>query len=210
MPIVPLVMLIVEQKAVPLPRGRETTIVLRNGRLSAQRTSRHRRTGAALFWRQGGLMVDLARRPSETVVLVLIVIGIVVTPFVGSRLAVYSLTITALYASVVVSLNLLLGLAGQASFSQTTFMAIGGYGSALLTTRLGLDPWLALAAAAGLALVFAPRRFMQGGAPSCFTSCSQLSASWQEGRSERPAKINLDATSLIQVVSSLLFPSTTR
>jgi branched-chain amino acid transport system permease protein len=100
-------------------------------------------------------MIDLARRRSEIVVLVLIVIGTVATPFVGSRLAVYSLTVTALYASVVVSLNLLLGLAGQASFAQTTFMAIGGYGSALLTTRLGLDPWLALAGAAGLALVFA-------------------------------------------------------
>jgi branched-chain amino acid transport system permease protein len=58
-----------------------------------------------------------------------------------------------LYAAVVISLNLLLGLAGQASFAQTTFMAIGGYGSALLTTRYELDPWLALAVSALAALL---------------------------------------------------------
>lgn len=100
-------------------------------------------------------MVDLTRRGLETIVLGLIVVGIIAAPFVGSRLVIYSLTITALYASVVVSLNLLLGLAGQASFAQTSFMAIGGYGSALFTTRLGFDPWLALAASAGIALLFA-------------------------------------------------------
>ena len=55
----------------------------------------------------------------------------------------------------VISLNLLLGLAGQASFAQTTFMAIGGYGSALLTTRLGFDPWVALLFAAIGAFLFA-------------------------------------------------------
>src|SRR5262249_27807238 len=31
----------------------------------------------------------------------------------------------------------------QVSFAQTTFMAIGGYGTALMTVRLGLNPWLA-------------------------------------------------------------------
>jgi branched-chain amino acid transport system permease protein len=70
----------------------------------------------------------------------------------GSRLVIYNLTITAIYAMVVVSLNVILGLAGQVSFAQTTFMAIGGYGSAILTTRLGLDPWLSLAISALLAL----------------------------------------------------------
>lgn len=100
-------------------------------------------------------MVDFARGRVESVVLALIVVGVVATPFFGSRMAIYSLTVTALYAAVVVSLNLLLGLAGQASFAQTTFMAIGGYGSALFTTRLGLDPWLALVASAAIALAFA-------------------------------------------------------
>lgn len=100
-------------------------------------------------------MVDFVHRRVEIAVLALIVFAIVAVPFGGSRLAVYSLTVTALYAIVVISLNLLLGLAGQASFAQTAFMAIGGYGSALLTTRLGFNPWLALLASAAAALLSA-------------------------------------------------------
>jgi branched-chain amino acid transport system permease protein len=62
----------------------------------------------------------------------------------GSRLALYNLTVIALFATVAISLNLLLGLAGQASFAQTTFMAIGGYGLAILSKTVGLNPWLAI------------------------------------------------------------------
>ena len=95
------------------------------------------------------------RTKIERAVLALIVVGVVIAPFAGFRLVIYNLTITALYAMVVVSLNIILGLAGQVSFAQTTFMAIGGYGSAILTTRLGLDPVLALALSASLALLAA-------------------------------------------------------
>ena len=96
--------------------------------------------------------MELARRNGlERAVLTLIAAGLVLAPLAGSRLLIYNLTITALYAMVVISLNIILGLAGQVSFAQTSFMAIGGYGSAILTTRLGLDPLLALAASAVLA-----------------------------------------------------------
>jgi branched-chain amino acid transport system permease protein len=88
----------------------------------------------------------------ELAVLVAILVGVIAAPFVGTRLVIYNLTITAIYATVVVSLNIVLGLAGQVSFAQPTFMAIGGYGSALLTTSLGLDPILALGCAAVVAL----------------------------------------------------------
>lgn len=80
----------------------------------------------------------------ETITLALIILGCVVAPFLGSRLIIYNLTIIALYSTVVISLNLLLGLAGQASFAQTTFMAIGGYGVGILTTRYGVNPWLSI------------------------------------------------------------------
>ena len=100
-------------------------------------------------------MVDLRRRPFEILILCAIIVTVAAIPFGGSRLAVYSLTVTALYAMVVISLNLLLGLAGQASFAQTTFMAVGGYGSALLTTRLGLNAWLALLTAATASFLLA-------------------------------------------------------
>lgn len=96
-------------------------------------------------------MVGFLRRPVEMAVLGVIFALVVLTPIFGSRLVVYNLTIVAIYSTVVMALNLLLGLAGQVSFAQTSFMAIGGYGSALLTTKLGLDPWLALVASAVLA-----------------------------------------------------------
>jgi branched-chain amino acid transport system permease protein len=73
----------------------------------------------------------------------------------GSRQLMYNLTLVALFACPVIGLNLLLGLAGQVSFAQVAFMAIGGYGSALLTTRLGLDPWAAMGLSAVLTAVVA-------------------------------------------------------
>lgn len=52
-------------------------------------------------------------------------------------------------------LSLLLGQAGQVSLGQAAFVGIGAYGAAVLTTRLGVDPWLAMAAAALLSAVIA-------------------------------------------------------
>jgi branched-chain amino acid transport system permease protein len=94
-------------------------------------------------------------RKVEMAALVLVIIAVVAAPLSGSRLLVYYFTITALYASVVIALNLLLGLAGQVSFAQTTFMATGGYGTALMTVRLGLNPWLAILLAMMLAALAA-------------------------------------------------------
>jgi branched-chain amino acid transport system permease protein len=91
----------------------------------------------------------------EWAVLTLIVVLCIAAPFVGSRLAIYNLTVIAIYAIVVISLNLLLGLAGQASFAQTTFMAIGGYGSAILTTRFHVDGWIAMAISIALSILLA-------------------------------------------------------
>jgi len=94
-------------------------------------------------------------RPAEAAALVLIAAICVAAPFYGSRLVTYNLTVIALYATVVISLNLLLGFAGQASFAQTTFMAIGGYGVAILTTRYGANPWLAIAIALVVSVLLA-------------------------------------------------------
>jgi branched-chain amino acid transport system permease protein len=52
-------------------------------------------------------------------------------------------------------LSLLLGQAGQVSLGQAAFVGIGAYGAAILTTRLGVDPWLAMASAALLSAVIA-------------------------------------------------------
>ena len=52
-----------------------------------------------------------------------------------------------LYALVVIGLSLLMGFAGQVSLGQGSFFAIGAYGAALLTMRLGFPPLLSLAVA---------------------------------------------------------------
>ena len=100
-------------------------------------------------------MKDIKLRPVEIAMLALLVAACLWASFLGSRLTVYNLSIIALYATVVTSLNLLLGLAGQASFAQTTFMAIGGYGLAILTTRYAVNPWLALLISLGLSILLA-------------------------------------------------------
>lgn len=50
-----------------------------------------------------------------------------------------------IYAVFVTGLNIFMGLAGQASFGQNAFAAIGGYTSAYLTTSYGLPPLVAMA-----------------------------------------------------------------
>ncbi|GAB4246303.1 MAG: branched-chain amino acid ABC transporter permease [Thermoleophilia bacterium] len=61
------------------------------------------------------------------------------------------LAFTATRLMVALGLNLLMGQAGQISLGHAAFVGIGAYGSAILTTRLHLNPWLAMLAAAGVA-----------------------------------------------------------
>lgn len=61
----------------------------------------------------------------------------------------------ALYTLVAVGLVLVLGYAGQLSMAQATFYGLGAYVSAILTTSVGLSPWLALVIAAILNCLFA-------------------------------------------------------
>lgn len=66
----------------------------------------------------------------------------------------YLLSVLAFMATrlmVVVGLSLLLGQAGQISLGHAAFVGLGAYGSAILTTRAHLDPWLAMLLAALLA-----------------------------------------------------------
>ena len=77
----------------------------------------------------------------------LLLAGIVLTPFLSS----YHLNIflmVGIYSIVVMGLNLLMGNAGQVSLGNASFFGIGAYVSALLTTRWGIDFWLALPLAA--------------------------------------------------------------
>jgi branched-chain amino acid transport system permease protein len=86
------------------------------------------------------------------VCLAAIVIGV---PFTGSRLWLYNMLIVSIFATATIGLNIVTGRAGQVSFAQTSFMAVGGYGLALLTTRLHWNPWLSMLLAALLAAAIA-------------------------------------------------------
>ncbi len=66
-----------------------------------------------------------------------------------------ALGFAACYAVFVAGLNLFMGHAGQVSFGQNAFAAIGGYGSAVLTTRLDWPPLPSLLASAALAAAVA-------------------------------------------------------
>ena len=61
----------------------------------------------------------------------------------------------ALHAILAVSLNLLMGYAGQISLGHAGFFGIGAYVSAILTTRYGWNPWPAILAGLGLTAVVA-------------------------------------------------------
>jgi branched-chain amino acid transport system permease protein len=96
----------------------------------------------------------LPREP-DAVVGALLAIVLVVIAVAGSRQIVYTATIIAIFGMSVVGLNVLMGLAGQASFAQGSFMAIGGYGLAILSTHYGWNPWPAAVAGVALAALFA-------------------------------------------------------
>lgn len=61
----------------------------------------------------------------------------------------------AINAIVVLGLNLLMGYAGQVSLGQAAFVGIGAYASAILTTKVHVNPWIGLVAAVGLSALLA-------------------------------------------------------
>ena len=97
---------------------------------------------------------DLPRSRWLALVLVAIVVGLAIAPFLfpGAK----SLNVAAkicVFIVLAASFDLLLGYAGIVSFAHTMFFGIGAYGVAIALTRLGAD-WIAVAAgvAAGLAV----------------------------------------------------------
>ena len=61
----------------------------------------------------------------------------------------------AIYALFALSLNVLIGYAGNVSFGHAAYFAIGGYACAILLTTYGWPLWLSFAAAVGLSAVAA-------------------------------------------------------
>lgn len=63
--------------------------------------------------------------------------------------------VVGLFALVATGLNLLMGHAGQVSLGQAAFFGMGAYGSALLSVKLSINPWLSLAASTLLVIAIA-------------------------------------------------------
>ena len=96
---------------------------------------------------------DLPRSPLLAVLLVAIVLGLALTPFLfpGTK----ALNVAAkimVFIVLVASFDLLLGYTGIVSFAHTMFFGIGAYGVAIASTRLG-PTWAAVAIGVVAALV---------------------------------------------------------
>jgi len=99
---------------------------------------------------------DLPRSKSLAIALLVIVIGLVVTPFLfpGSRSMNVAATV-AVFILVVASFDLLLGFTGILSFAHTMFFGIGAYGIAMGSDKLGesMGLWTGMGVGLGLALL---------------------------------------------------------
>src|SRR2546425_2671771 len=96
---------------------------------------------------------DLPRNRWLALLLVVIVLGLALTPFLfpGTKALNVAAKIV-VFAVLVASFDLLLGYTGIVSFAHTMFFGIGAYGIAIACTRVG-PSWGAMALGLALALV---------------------------------------------------------
>lgn len=73
----------------------------------------------------------------------LLLLGLVLLPVGLKGYTIYIISLAGANVLAAVGLNILMGYAGQVSIGQAAFLAIGGYTSALLMTKLGLAFWVA-------------------------------------------------------------------
>lgn len=77
-------------------------------------------------------------------VLALAVLIILFPLFITQSFYLTQATFAGIYAIAAVGLGLLMGYAGQISLGQAAFYGVGAYTTAVLTTTLGLSPWVSL------------------------------------------------------------------
>ena len=78
-----------------------------------------------------------------------------IAPWVLPQFYVTLLNYVGLYSLVALGIVLLTGVAGQISFGQAAFVALGAYATAVLTTRYGFSPWVTLPIALALTVLVA-------------------------------------------------------
>jgi len=82
------------------------------------------------------------------------VLGLALVPLALSNYGWYILAVTMVYALVALSLNILVGMAGQISIGHAGFWALGAYGSALAMQSFGVPFVLAIFVGGAIAAVF--------------------------------------------------------
>jgi branched-chain amino acid transport system permease protein len=120
--------------------------------------------GEAVAKRKDGRLVSLVAFAGW----ILLGLLVLAPAFFGSRYVVYLGTLLALQATLAVSLNIVMGFAGQFALAHAAFYGFGAYASAIFIRDCGLSFWsslpptLALAAALAAAVGYPSMRFTGG------------------------------------------------
>ena len=98
----------------------------------------------------------MTKEKREIIIFLIFTLAVLITPFfLRGSYFLNVLVFIGINTMLAVALNLLLGYAGQISLGHAAFFGLGAYVSGVLTTRFGLDPWLALVIAAAVSGVLA-------------------------------------------------------
>jgi branched-chain amino acid transport system permease protein len=81
---------------------------------------------------------------ADAALLALLALAVILIPVTLGDYWVLTFGTVGAIALAVIGLNVAMGWAGLLSFGQPVFMAVGGYASAILTTRYSVNPWLSL------------------------------------------------------------------
>jgi branched-chain amino acid transport system permease protein len=92
--------------------------------------------------------------PSRTMVLVWAVALLGLPVVYSDAYVLRILTMTCLFAILAASWDLLAGYTGQVNFGHALFFGAGAYTSGLMSTKLGISPWLTVWAGAAVAMLF--------------------------------------------------------
>ena len=87
--------------------------------------------------------------------LALFLLGMVLLPLLASPFTLRLANVIGMYALVAMGLVLLTGYAGLASLGQAAFMGTGAYTAAIVASRYGVNPWLALVVGIVLSVIIA-------------------------------------------------------
>jgi branched-chain amino acid transport system permease protein len=92
---------------------------------------------------------------ADVALLALLALAVILIPATLGDYWVLTFASVGAIALAVIGLNVAMGWAGLLSFGQPVFMAVGGYATAILTTRYSVNPWLALACGIALSALVA-------------------------------------------------------